>query len=231
MIDDARPTRAAITTVLAAWTAAAGLAALALAPASPRAAEEEGVRERPAALAGDREPAVATFAGGCFWCMEPPFDKTDGVIETIAGYTGGNTANPTYKSVSSGTTGHTEAIEVRYDPGQVSYAELVGIFWRNVDPTTPDQQFCDVGSQYRAAIFYHDEEQQEIAQRTRKEIEAAGTLPSPIVTQIVAASKFYPAEEYHQNYYEKNPLRYKYYRWNCGRDQTLEKLWSGNDDS
>jgi peptide-methionine (S)-S-oxide reductase len=217
-----RPARTTITAVLAAWAAAA---------ASPRAAEEEGAHERTAVVASDREAAVATFAGGCFWCMEPPFDKTDGVLETIVGYTGGDTANPTYESVSSGTTGHTEAIEVRYDPGKVSYAELVGIFWRNVDPTTPDRQFCDVGSQYRAAIFYHDEEQREIAQRTKKEIEAAGTLPSPIVTQIVAASKFYPAEEYHQDYYEKNPVRYKYYRWGCGRDQTLEKLWGDNGGS
>jgi peptide-methionine (S)-S-oxide reductase len=173
--------------------------------------------------------AVATFAGGCFWCMEPPFDKLDGVVETTSGYTGGKTPDPTYSQVSAGGTGHTEAIEVRYDPAKVSYARLVDVFWHNVDPTTPDRQFCDHGSQYRTAIFYHDDEQREVAERTKREIETSGRLPGPIVTEIVPAARFYRAEEYHQDYYEKNPVRYKYYRWSCGRDQRLEELWGKPD--
>jgi len=167
----------------------------------------------------------ATFAGGCFWCMEPPFDKLDGVVSTTSGYIGGHVDNPTYSQVSAGHTGHTEAIEIVYDPTRVSYEKLLAVFWRNVDPTTPNRQFCDVGSQYRSGVFYHDEEQKRLAGKTKTDIEKSGKLPSTIVTEITGASTFYPAEEYHQDYYEKNPIRYKYYRWNCGRDQTLEKLW------
>jgi peptide-methionine (S)-S-oxide reductase len=167
--------------------------------------------------------AKATFAGGCFWCMEPPFDALDGVVSTTSGYTGGTKKDPTYEEVSDGGTGHTEAVEIVYDPAKVSYEKLLEVFWRNVDPTTPNRQFCDVGSQYRAAIFYHDAEQKRLAEASKESV--AKRLDEPVVTEIVAASAFYPAEAYHQDYYEKNPIRYKFYRYNCGRDQRLEELW------
>jgi peptide-methionine (S)-S-oxide reductase len=169
--------------------------------------------------------ATATFAGGCFWCMEPPFEKLDGVVSVTSGYTGGTKKDPTYEEVSAGGTGHAESIEVVYDPGKVSYEKLLDVFWHNVDPTTPNAQFCDHGNQYRTAIFYHDDEQKKLAEKSKKDLEASGKLKQPIVTQIVAATQFYPAEEYHQDYYKKNPIRYHYYRYNCGRDQRLEELW------
>jgi peptide-methionine (S)-S-oxide reductase len=169
--------------------------------------------------------ALATFAGGCFWCMEPPYDKLDGVLATTSGYIGGHQDNPTYREVSAGNTGHAEAVEVRYDPNKVSYAELLDVFWRNVDPTTPDQQFCDHGNQYRTGIFYHDEGQRRAAEASKARLEADKPFAAPIVTEISAAGKFYPAEDYHQDYYKKNPLRYKFYRFNCGRDQRLTELW------
>lgn len=169
--------------------------------------------------------AVATFAGGCFWCMEPPYDKVPGVEATISGYIGGHVTNPSYKQVSSGTTGHTEALQVIYDPNQVSYAKLLEIFWRNIDPTTADRQFCDRGSQYRPGIFYHDDAQRAAAQKSLEMIEREKTFSEAIRVEITAASEFYAAEEYHQDYYVKNPLRYKFYRYNCGRDQRLEELW------
>jgi peptide-methionine (S)-S-oxide reductase len=169
------------------------------------------------------ERAKATFAGGCFWCMEPPFDKLDGVISTTSGYTGGRKANPTYQEVSAGTTGHTEAVEIVYDPRKVTYAQLLEVFWRNIDPTTPDRQFCDVGSQYRAAIFYHDETQRGLAEQSKQA--AARRLGRPVVTEIAPAATFYVAEEYHQDYYKKNPVRYRFYRAGCGRDQRLGQLW------
>jgi peptide-methionine (S)-S-oxide reductase len=165
----------------------------------------------------------ATFAGGCFWCMEPPFDKLDGVVSTTSGYTGGRTANPTYEQVSAGTTGHTEAVEIVYDPRKITYAQLLEVFWRNIDPLTADRQFCDVGSQYRAAIFAHDETQRRLAEESKRAV--AQRLQKPVVTEIAAASKFWPAEEYHQDYYKKNPVRYRLYRANCGRDQRLEAIW------
>lgn len=171
------------------------------------------------------ENAVAIFAGGCFWCMEPPFDKIDGVLSTISGYTDGHKENPGYKEVSSGTTGHTEAIQITYDPAKVSYEKLLEVFWKNIDPVTPNRQFCDGGTQYRSGIYYLDKEQQTSALRSKEEIEKSGLLNKPIVTEIKAASKFYPAEEYHQDYYLKNPVRYKFYRYNCGRDQRLEEIW------
>ncbi|MCB1111341.1 MAG: peptide-methionine (S)-S-oxide reductase MsrA [Chlamydiales bacterium] len=174
------------------------------------------------AMAQDYEKA--TFAGGCFWCMEPPFDKVDGVVETISGYTGGAQENPTYEEVSSGGTGHAESVEVIYDPNKVSYKELLAIYWRNIDPTVKDAQFCDVGSQYRTAIFYHDEKQRQEAEASKAELEAEGRFPA-VYTQIVPAGPFYPAEEYHQNYYQKNPYRYKFYRLLCGRDARLKELW------
>ncbi len=167
--------------------------------------------------------AKATFAGGCFWCMEPPFDKLDGVTSTISGYAGGTKKNPTYEEVSAGKTGHAEVVQITYDPKKITYEKLLEVFWHNVDPLTPNRQFCDVGSQYRTAIFYHDETQKRLAEESKKAL--SKRFKEPIVTEIVAASEFYPAEDYHQDYYIKNPLRYKYYRYSCGRDQRLEALW------
>ena len=169
--------------------------------------------------------AVATFGGGCFWCMEPPFDALPGVISTVSGYTGGKSANPTYEQVSAGGTGHAEVVQIRYDPATISYEKLLQVFWRNIDPLTPDRQFCDSGSQYRSAIFYHDAAQRGLAERSRAALEKSAQFDGPIVTQIVPASEFYAAEEYHQDYYVKNPLRYKYYRTSCGRDRRLKELW------
>jgi peptide-methionine (S)-S-oxide reductase len=171
------------------------------------------------------DTAEAIFAGGCFWCLEADFDKVPGVLETISGYTGGHVANPTYEQVSAGGTGHAESVKVVYDPSKVSYRELVDFFWHHVDPTQENGQFCDHGHQYRTAIFYGSEEQREIAERSRVELERTKPFPGDIVTEIVPAGPFYPAEEYHQDYYEKNPIRYKYYRWRCGRDQRIEELW------
>ncbi len=169
--------------------------------------------------------ARATFAGGCFWCMEPPFDKLDGVVSTTSGYIGGHTKKPTYEAVSAGGTGHAEAVEIAYDPAKVSYAKLLDVFWRNIDPTVPNRQFCDVGDQYRSAIFYHDAEQRRLAEQSKAALEKSRPFPQPIVTEIVAAGVFTPAEAYHQDYYLKNPVRYKFYRYRCGRDQRLEELW------
>ena len=173
----------------------------------------------------NQETAIATFAGGCFWCMEGPFDKLTGVISTTSGYTGGHTQNPTYKQTSSGNTGHTEAVQIVYDPTQVSYEELLDVFWHNIDPTTPDQQFCDHGSQYRSEIFYHDDQQKQLADASKSALNKSKPFRQPIVTQITKASTFYAAEDYHQDYYKKNPVRYKYYRYGCGRDKRLEALW------
>jgi peptide-methionine (S)-S-oxide reductase len=170
-----------------------------------------------------QELARATFAGGCFWCMEPPFDSLDGVVSTTSGYTGGRTDNPTYEDVSRGSTGHTEAVEIVYDPRRITYAQLLEVFWRNIDPLTADRQFCDIGSQYRAGIFVHDESQRRLAEESKRAV--AERLKKPIVTEIVAASRFWPAEEYHQDYYKKNPVRYKFYRAGCGRDQRLRAIW------
>jgi peptide-methionine (S)-S-oxide reductase len=177
-----------------------------------------------AVVAADaQERARATFAGGCFWCMEPPFDKLDGVVSTTSGYTGGRTANPTYEQISAGRTGHAEAVEVLYDPRKVTYSQLLDVFWRNIDPLTANAQFCDTGSQYRAAIFVHDETQRRLAEDSRRAV--AERLRKPVVTEIVTASKFWPAEDYHQDYYKKNPIRYNLYRAGCGRDQQLEVIW------
>jgi methionine-S-sulfoxide reductase len=167
----------------------------------------------------------ATFAGGCFWCMEPPFDKLDGVISTTSGYTGGSEKNPSYEDVSSGRTGHLEAIEVLYDPSRVSYEQLLDVFWKNVDPTQHNGQFVDVGPQYRTAIFYHNEEQRRLALESKKRLEESRKFGKPIATEIRPALEFYSAEDYHQDYYMKNPIRYKYYRWGSGRDEFLEKTW------
>jgi peptide methionine sulfoxide reductase msrA/msrB len=168
---------------------------------------------------------TATFAGGCFWCMEAPFEKVDGVTQVISGYTGGHVANPTYEQVSSGSTGHLESIQVTYDPNKVSYEKLLDIFWRQIDPTDAGGSFVDRGKQYRSAIFYHDEEQKRIAEESKKKLDDSGIYDKPIVTEILKLGEFYPAEDYHQDYYKRNPIRYKYYRYNSGRDQYLKKIW------
>ncbi len=167
--------------------------------------------------------ATATFAGGCFWCMEEPFDKLNGVVATTSGYTDGDLINPTYKQVSAGNTGHTEAVQITYDPAKISYEQLLDVFWHNIDPLSRDRQFCDGGNQYRSGIYYHDEQQRELAEHSKTKV--AEKFGQTIATELDAASKFYPAEEYHQDYYKKNPIRYKYYSTGCGRDKRLQELW------
>jgi peptide-methionine (S)-S-oxide reductase len=190
-------------------------------PYDPAAAATETV-------AAGKTTAVATFAGGCFWCMEPPFDKLEGVISTTSGYTGGHVPNPDYRQVSGGGTGHTEAVQIVYDPSRISYGRLLEVFWRNIDPLDAGGQFCDRGDQYRSAVFYHDAEQQRLAEQSKQELQQGATFvkyDKPIVTEITAATEFYPAEEYHQDYYKKNPIRYRFYRHGCGRDRVLETYW------
>jgi peptide-methionine (S)-S-oxide reductase len=169
--------------------------------------------------------AVATFAGGCFWCMEPPYDKLPGVSATISGYMGGRKLNPTYEEVSSGTTGHAEVVHVVYDPKKVSYEKLLEVFWVNIDPTVKDRQFCDTGSQYRTAVFYHSDEQRKAAETSKAALEKSKPFREPIVTPIEMAGTFYPAEDYHQDYYRKNPVKYQLYRTGCARDARLKQLW------
>jgi peptide-methionine (S)-S-oxide reductase len=180
---------------------------------------------RPAARAEERAPAKAAFAGGCFWCMQPPFEALDGVISVTAGYTGGTKQNPTYEEVSAGGTGHAESIEVVYDPKKISYQKLLDVFWHNVDPTDARGQFCDHGNQYRTAIFYYDDTQKRLAEASKQAIAKSLKVPGPIVTEIVPAGQFWPAEEYHQDYSKKNPVRYRFYRYTCGRDKRLEEVW------
>ena len=181
--------------------------------------------------AGSKTPSVpaqlqkATFAGGCFWCMEHPFDELPGVVSVTPGYTGGHVKNPTYEQVSAGGTGHAESVQVLYDPAKIGYDKLLTRFWHNIDPTVKDRQFCDVGHQYRSAVFYHNEEQRRLALQSKQALEANKPFRDSIKTEIVAATEFYPAEEYHQHYYKKNPLRYSYYRLSCGRDHRLKELW------
>jgi peptide-methionine (S)-S-oxide reductase len=172
-----------------------------------------------------RQLQVATFAGGCFWCMEHPFDELPGVVSVTSGYTGGHQKNPTYEEVSAGGTGHAESVQVVYDPAKTSYRKLLVRYWHNIDPTAKEQQFCDVGHQYRSAIFYHNEEQHRLALDSKQELEKTKPFKAPIVTEIVPATEFYPAEEYHQHYYKKNPIRYRFYRTRCGRDARLKELW------
>ncbi len=167
----------------------------------------------------------ATFAGGCFWCMVPPFEKLDGVKEVVSGYTGGRKVNPTYEEVSAGGTGHLESVEITYDPEKVSYAKLLDVFWMQINPTDAGGQFVDRGSQYKSAIFYHNDGQKRLAEESKKKLEASGRFDKPIITEILPAGPFYPAEEYHQDYWKKNPVRYKFYRYNSGRDQYLHKIW------
>ena len=168
---------------------------------------------------------VATFAGGCFWCMEPPFEKLDGVVSVVSGFTGGPERNPTYEQVSSGSTRHAESVQITYDPAKVKYEDLLKVYWHNVDPTVSHRQFCDVGHQYRPVIFVHDAEQRRLAEESKRAIEASGQIKAPLVVPIENAGDFWPAEEYHQDFYKKNPLRYKTYRAGCGRDVRLAELW------
>jgi methionine-S-sulfoxide reductase len=168
---------------------------------------------------------TATFAGGCFWCMQPPFEQLKGVTSVMAGYTGGHSKNPTYEEVCTGTTGHAESVQVIYDPSKISYDELLEVFWRNIDPTSENAQFADHGTQYRTAIFYHNEEQKRLAEASKEKLAKSGKFKKPIVTEIVAASAFYPAEDYHQHYANKNPLHYKAYKYGSGRATFLEKTW------
>ena len=187
----------------------------------------------PAASPVPATTARATFAGGCFWCMEPPYDKLPGVISTTSGYIGGKVRNPAYEQVSAGITGHTEAVQVVYDPAKVSYRQLLEVFWKNIDPVAKDRQFCDGGSQYRSGVFWHDEEQKKLAEESKALLNKGLAFGSAkpvgfkggVVTEITQASEFWAAEEYHQDYYMKNPVRYAYYRHGCGRDSRLKQLW------
>jgi len=197
--------------------------AVALLAAAPASGADSPMT--PAAGGNNRPLSKATFAGGCFWCMEAPFDSLPGVVSVTVGYTGGKAENPTYKQVSAGGTGHAEAVEILFDPSQIAYEKLLDVFWHNIDPTVADRQFCDVGSQYRSAIFYHGEAQHAAAERSKEALQRNKPFPEPVVTEITAAGPFYPAEEYHQHYYKKNPIRYRYYRSGCGRDRRLQELW------
>jgi peptide-methionine (S)-S-oxide reductase len=175
--------------------------------------------------AGAAATAKAIFAGGCFWCVESDFDKIPGVLSTVSGYIGGTVANPTYEQVSRKSTGHAEAVEISFDPQKVTYAQLLEYFWRTIDPTVKDRQFCDAGSPYRTAIFTVGEEQMRLARASLAALEKSKPFKEPVVTQVAAAGTFYPAEDYHQDYYKKNPIRYEYYRTSCGRDARLKQLW------
>jgi peptide-methionine (S)-S-oxide reductase len=209
-------TNTVLSAAFAAVAAVMMIGALAVVPVAVTAQDMDG---------GDGY-AKATFAGGCFWCMEPPYDKLEGVISTTSGYAGGHVDKPTYKQVSAGVTGHLEVVQVVYDPDKIGYGELLDVFWRNVDPLDSGGQFCDRGDQYRTAIFFHDEGQKRLAEQSKAALEGSGQLSRPIVTEILPLNgNFYAAEDYHQDYYMKNPLRYKYYRTACGRDRRLEQLW------
>ncbi|MEZ6175719.1 MAG: peptide-methionine (S)-S-oxide reductase MsrA [Candidatus Scalinduaceae bacterium] len=179
----------------------------------------------PLGLFAETESEKATFAGGCFWCMEHPFEKLEGVSEVLSGYTGGREENPTYGEVSSGATSHFEAIQITYDPAKVSYSELLDVFWKQIDPTDPGGQFADRGLQYRTAVFFHNEEQRRLAELSKEQLNNTGKYGKEIVTEIIQATPFYKAEEYHQDFYKKNPVRYKLYRKGSGRDQFLERIW------
>lgn len=178
-----------------------------------------------APLRASAAEATAIFAGGCFWCVEEAFDAVDGVVSTMSGYIGGMKPRPTYAQVSAGGTGHAEAVQIVYDPAKVSYEKLLDVFWRNIDPLQKDAQFCDHGDQYRSAIFYVNDEQKRLAEASKTALETSERLKGPIVTQIVPATPFYNAEDYHQDYHQRNPLRYKFYKYNCGRAQRLKELW------
>ncbi len=191
-------------------------------PSAAQAPQPAEVRDSNATASNS---GVAIFAGGCFWCTEADFDKLPGVLETTSGYIGGHLDNPSYEQVSAGTSGHIEAVQVRFDPSQTNYAKLLEAFWPTIDPVTPNAQFCDRGPQYRSAIFYANAAEQAQAEASRDALQASGKLPGPVVTEVLPATRFYPAEDYHQDYYQRNPLRYAYYRNGCGRDKRLEQLW------
>ncbi len=191
-------------------------------------ASDSGADQTAGATANAEGLARATFAGGCFWCMEPPFDKLEGVVSTTSGYIDGDVENPTYRQVSSGGSGHTEAVQIAFDPAKISYQELLEVFWRNIDPLAVDRQFCDRGSQYRTGVYAHDEEQLRLAEASKEALVRSQRFDRPIATDVKLASRFYPAEDYHQDYYRKNPMRYKTYRTGCGRDRRLKELW-GDD--
>ena len=178
--------------------------------------------------AGEQKLETAIFAGGCFWCVESDFEKVPGVVDAVSGYTGGHLDNPTYGDVVQETTGHLEAVKITYDAGKISYGEMLHLFWRSVDPTDGGGQFCDRGESYTTAVFAVDEEQKKVAEASKAELEKSKLLPDPVVTPIRTAAKFYPAEDYHQDYYSKNPVRYKLYRYGCGRDSRIRELW-GDD--
>ncbi len=205
------------------------LIALALLPAAAASAQSRAAQTAETAKMGAPALATATFAGGCFWCMEPPFDALGGVVSTTSGYTGGRVPSPTYEQVSAGGTGHFEAVRIVYDQNRIGYAELLDVFWRNIDPLDADGQFCDRGDQYRSAIFYESAEQRRLAEQSEDEHQGSGRFDRALATVILPASSFHPAEDYHQDYYKKNPLRYKYYRFNCGRDRRLDELWGNGD--
>jgi len=188
----------------------------------PRESEAKAATANPV---DPKDLATATFAGGCFWCMEPPFEKLVGVVSVRSGYTGGHKLDPTYEEVSAGETGHAEAVQAVYDSTQISYEQLLYVFWRNIDPLAANRQFCDSGMQYRSAIFHHHEEQKRLAEGSKMKLEQTRKFDRPIVTEIAAAGKFYPAEEYHQDFYKKNSFHYKTYRAGCGRDRRLKELW------
>ena len=192
-------------------------------PAAAQAATTQAKSNMPAPT------AEAIFAGGCFWCTESDFDKLPGVLSTTSGYLGGHLENPTYEQVSAGTTGHTEAVQVRYDPSKTSYAQLLEAFWPTIDPVTANAQFCDKGSHYRSAIFYGNADEQRLAEASKAALDKSARLPAPVVTEILPATTFYPAEDYHQDYHTRNPLRYNYYRNGCGRDDRLQELWGQPD--
>jgi peptide-methionine (S)-S-oxide reductase len=189
-----------------------------------------GYAQAQTATPAPQATAKATFAGGCFWCMEPPYDKLPGVISTTSGYMGGKTKNATYEQVSSGTTGHAEVVQVEYDPSKVTYERLLDVFWRNIDPTQRDGQFCDHGSQYRTVIFYHNPEQQKLAAASKAALEKNKPFKGDIVTEVSPAGDFTAAEDYHQDFYKKNPTKYKFYRTGCGRDARLQALWGRPGD-
>lgn len=202
--------------VLLASLAVSALVALSSLPASAQAPKPAG--SKPAT-------AIATFAGGCFWCVEEVYDKVPGVIATVSGYMGGHVKNPTYEMVSTGRTGHTEVLQVEYDPAKVTYQQLLDAFWRNIDPTQANGQFCDIGSQYRSEVFYHNDEQKRLAEASKAALVKSRPFKGEIVTAITRAGEFYPAEDYHQNYHQRNPVRYRYYKTGCGREARLRELW------
>lgn len=208
--------------ILIATAVALGVSSLGLGVARTKALEKEGVEK---AMKEQGERKTATLAGGCFWCMEADFEKAEGVIEVVSGYSGGEEENPTYEQVSAGRTGHVEAVQVHYDPGKITYQEILDFFWRHMDPTDPGGQFVDRGAHYRAAIFYHDEEQQHLAEESKRALEASGRFAGPIATEILKFTNFYPAEDDHQDYYKTNALRYKVYRLGSGRDAFIQKVW------